>query len=243
MSFISRLQKNRFRYSANDLIEFFGKNPVSSIILINPDNPSGNFLPKKDVLKLVKWTKRNGVRLLIDESFVDFAAQPYTMLDSDFLSKNVHVNVMKSISKSYGVPGIRLGILACPNEMQAKLVQTRLSIWNINSYGEFFLQIVEKYAKEYVAACSKIAKERERFIKELTKFKFLNVYPSEANYVLCEVKKPYTAKSLCLELWTRANCLVKDCSSKKGFDNGQFIRLAVKSEKDDNELLEALRSL
>ena len=106
-----------------------------------------------------------------------------------------------------------------------------------------FLQIVEKYAKEYVSACSKIAKERERFIKELTKFKFLNVYPSEANYVLCEVKKPYTAKSLCLELWTRANCLVKDCSSKKGFDNGQFIRLAVKSEKDDNELLEALKSL
>ena len=235
--------KNGFRYSADDLIEFFGKNPVSSIILINPDNPSGNFLPKKDVLKLVKWTKRNGVRLLIDESFVDFAAQPYTMLDSDFLSKNVHVNVMKSISKSYGVPGIRLGILACPNEMQAKLVQMRLSIWNINSYGEFFLQIVEKYAKEYVAACSKIAKERERFIKELTKFKFLNVYPSEANYVLCEVKKLYTAKSLCLELWTRANCLVKDCSSKKGFDNGQFIRLAVKSEKDDNELLEALKSL
>lgn len=235
--------ENGFRYTVKDLMDFFGANPVSSIILINPDNPSGNFLPKKDVLKLVAWTKKKRIRLLIDESFVDFAAQPYTMLDSDFLSKNVHVNVMKSVSKSYGVPGIRLGVLACPNDAQAKMVQEHLSIWNINSFGEFFLQIVEKYEKEYKTACAKIAVERTRFIKELTKFEFLEVYPSEANYVLCEVKKPYTAKSLALELWTRANCLIKDCSSKKGFGGKQFIRLAVKSAADDDVLLSALQTL
>ena len=235
--------ENGFRYTVKDLMDFFGDNPVSSIILINPDNPSGNFLPKKDVLKLVAWTKKKGIRLLIDESFVDFAAQPYTMLDSDFLSKNAHVNVMKSVSKSYGVPGIRLGVLACPNDAQAKMVQEHLSIWNINSYGEFFLQIVEKYEKEYKAACAKIAAERERYIKELSKFEFLEVYPSEANYVLCEVKKPYTAKSLALELWTRANCLIKDCSSKKGFGGKQFIRLAVKSAADDDALLSALQTV
>ena len=91
---------NGFRYTAKDLMDFFGKNPVSSIIIINPDNPSGNFLPKKDVLKLVSWTKKKGIRLLIDESFVDFASQPYTMFDSAFLAENVHVNVMKSVSKS-----------------------------------------------------------------------------------------------------------------------------------------------
>lgn len=232
-----------FRYTADDLIEFFGKSPVNSIILINPDNPSGNFLPKKDVLKLVAWTKRKHIRLLIDESFVDFAAQPYTMLDSDFLAKNVHVNVMKSISKSYGVPGLRLGILACPNEAQARIVQERLSIWNINSFGEFFMQIAEKYTPEYKAACSKIAAERERFISELKKFAFLEVYPSEANYVMCRVKKPYTAKSLMLEMWTKTECLIKDCSKKKGFETGEFIRLAVKSREDNDLLLNAMRCL
>ncbi len=235
--------KNGFRYSADDLIEFFGKNPVSSLIFINPDNPSGNFLPKKEVLKLVKWTKKVGVRLLIDESFVDFAAQPYTMLDPMFLAENLHVSVMKSISKSYGVPGVRLGVLANGSEAQVNEIKSRLSIWNINSYGEFFLQIVEKYSKEYKAGCAKIAEERARFIKELSKFKFLTVYPSDANYVLCEVKKPYTSKSLGIELWTRAECLIKDCSTKKGFDGAQFIRLAVKSEQDDNELITALKSL
>ena len=232
-----------FRYTADDLIGFFGKNKVSSIILINPDNPSGNFLPKKDVLKLVAWTKRNGVRLLVDESFVDFANQPYTLLDSAFLAKNPHLNVIKSVSKSYGVPGLRLGIIASANEMQTRLIQERLSIWNINSFGEFFLQIAEKYNGEYCAACRKIAAERNDFIAKLDKFKFLKVYPSAANYVLCEVKKPYTSKRLCVELWKRAGCLVKDCSGKKGFERRSFIRIAVKSAADNEQLLSAMKEL
>ena len=235
--------KNGFRYTANDLISFFDKKDVNSIILVNPDNPTGNFLPRKDVLKLVTWTKNRCVRLLIDESFVDFATQPYTMLDSKFLAENIHVNVMKSVSKSYGVPGLRLGILACGNEEQARLVQSHLSIWNINSFGEFFLQIAEKYTGEYKTACRKIAGERTRFMTELAKFKFLSVFPSEANYVLCEVKKPFTSKSLSALLWTKASCLIKDCSAKKGFGGKPFIRLAVKSKEDDDELLEALKGI
>ena len=235
--------KNGFRYSAKDLMDFFGKNPVSSIILINPDNPSGNFLPKSEVLKLASWTKKQGIRLLIDESFVDFASQPYTMLDSEFLADNLHVNVMKSVSKSYGVPGIRLGILACGNPEQTKLVQQRLSIWNINSFGEFFLQIAEKYKTEYSEGCKKIAAERDRFIRELAKIKFLKVYPSAANYVLCRVEPPYTSRSLALLLWCDAQCLIKDCSGKKGFAGDPFVRIAVKSREDNDKLLEALRSV
>ena len=233
--------ENGFRYTAKDLMDFFGKTPVSSIILINPDNPSGNFLPKKDVLKLVAWTRKKGVRLLIDESFVDFADQPYTLLDSAFLAKNAHVAVMKSISKSYGVPGLRLGVLACPNEAQARLVQSRLSIWNINSFGEFFLQIVEKYAKEYKVGCAQVARERARFLGELGKIAFLEPFESAANYILCRVKAPYDSKKLCRILWEKTGCLVKDCSSKKGFDGASFVRLAVKSAEDDNQLLSALR--
>ncbi len=232
---------NGFRYTAKDLMDFFGKNPVSSIILVNPDNPSGNFLPKKDVLKLVAWTKKKGVRLLIDESFVDFAAQPYTILDTSFLSDNVHVNVMKSISKSYGVPGLRLGILACGNEMQARLVQSHLSIWNINSFGEFFLQIIGKYSKEYTEACRLMATERVRFMNALRGVEFLEPYPSDANYILCKVKKPHTSTTLAKKLLESTECLIKDCSGKKGFGGQSFIRFAVKSREDNDQILVALK--
>ena len=235
--------ENGFRYTASDLIKFFSANPVSSIILVNPDNPSGNFLPKKDVLSLVTWTKKKGVRLLIDESFVDFAAQPYTMLDSVFLEENVHVNVMKSISKSYGVPGCRLGILACANEAQAKMVKSRLSIWNINSFGEFFMQIAEKYKSEYASACRSLAAERERFLGELKKIPFVVPYDSAANFILCAVKRPRTSREVMMSLWTSSNCLVKDCSTKKGFEGAQFIRLAVRNKEDNDSLINALKGL
>jgi histidinol-phosphate/aromatic aminotransferase/cobyric acid decarboxylase-like protein len=174
---------------------------------------------------------------------VDFAAQPYTMLDSNFLADNVHVNVMKSVSKSYGVPGLRLGILACGNEMQAKLVQSHLSIWNVNSFGEYFLQIVGKYAREYSEACRWIAGERERFMRGLCKVQFLEPYPSDANYILCKVKMPYTSLMLAKKLWEDAKCLIKDCSGKKGFGGQAFIRLAVKSKEDDDLILSALKQL
>lgn len=235
--------KDGFRYTADDLIKFFGKNKVSSLILINPDNPSGNFLPKKDVLKLIAWAKKDHTRLLVDESFVDFAAQPYTLLDSDLLAKNPHLNVMRSISKSYGVPGLRLGIIASANEMQTYAIQRRLPIWNINSFGEFFLQIAEKYKGEYQEACRKISDERARFSFELNQCKFLDVFPSDANFILCAVKKPYTAGKLIQKLWEDSGCLVKDCSSKKGFANGQFIRLAIKSQEDNDSLLRVLSNL
>ena len=235
--------KNGFRYSANDLIGFFGKNRVGSLILINPDNPSGNFLPKEDVLALMAWTKKNSIHLLVDESFVDFSALPYSLLDSKLLAANPQLSVMKSISKSYGVPGLRLGIIASANEAQIRDIQHRLSIWNINSFGEFFLQIAEKYKDEYRVACHKIAAERERFIRELRKFGFLKVYPSAANFVLCGIKEPFSSKTLMMRLWRDAECLIKDCSSKKGFEGKQFVRLAVKSKEDNDELLTALKGV
>ena len=234
---------NGFRYSAADLIEFFGKNPVCSIILINPDNPSGNFLPKKDVLKLVSWTKRRGIRLLVDESFVDFAAQPYTMLDSDFLAKNVHVNVMKSVSKSYGVPGLRLGILCSSDRQLVASMKKEVSIWNINSFAEFFMQIFNKYEKDYQKACDRFIAERNDFEQKLRSIPFLHVMPSQANYFLCEVLPPFHARSIVIKLLRKYNILTRDCSDKSGFDGKQYMRLAVRNHADNTRLVEALKGL
>lgn len=235
--------ENGFRYCCDDLIKFFEKNSVSSIILINPDNPSGNFLPKDDIIDFVSWTKFKNIRLLIDESFIDFAEQPYTMLDSNFLHENKHLTIMKSISKSYGVPGLRLGILACGSEEQCREIQKNLPIWNINSFGEFFLQIAEKYSKEYIEACRMISIERSRFINEIEKIDFLEPYPSDANFVLCKVKHPYNSTSLALKLWKCGQFLIKDCSNKKGFYGEPFIRLAIKSSDDNNTLINTLKDL
>lgn len=234
---------NGFRYGAKDLIAFFGKNLVESLVIINPDNPSGNFMPQKDVEKLAAWCEKKGIRLLIDESFADFADKPYTLISREFLAKYPHLSVMKSISKSYGVPGCRLGVLASTSTDFVTAIKQSLSIWNINSFGEFFLQIIEKYLKEYHQGCAKLAAERNRFIKELRTFKYLTVYPSAANYVLCKVDAPHDPLELRMKLWTAHQILIKDCTYKKGFDGVHYIRLAVRDEKDNDTLIAALKEL
>lgn len=235
--------ENGFRYGAKDLIDFFTKKPVSNLIIVNPDNPSGNFMPLKDVERICTWCHKTGVRLLIDESFADFADKPYTLLTREFLAKYPNLSVMKSISKSYGVPGVRLGVLASAATGFVDLIKKNLSIWNINSFGEFFLQIIEKYLKEYRVGCGKLAAERNRFIKGLRQFNWLTVYPSAANYVLCRVDKPYTPQKLMMKLWTGYQILIKDCSHKKAFGGAPFIRLAVRDEKDNDALISALKEL
>ena len=234
---------NGFRYSSQNLIAYFSANPTSTLVLVNPDNPSGNFLGHEEVLSLVKWTGDRGMRLLVDESFADFASDSYSLLDESFLTNNAHVIVIKSISKSYGVPGLRLGILATGDSELLNRVKSRLSIWNVNSFGEFFLQICEKYNDEYRQGCAQLKDERKRFVELLKRIRFLSVFPSEANFVLCKVLPPFSAKALTVRLWVDNQILIKDCSAKKGFDGSQFIRIAIHDQKDNDCLLEALEKL
>ncbi len=234
-----------YRYSAQDLMEFFGKNHADNLLLINPDNPSGNFIPQKDVLALADWCEKNGTRLIVDESFVDFSHgyEENTLLDDRILEAYPHLVVMKSISKSYGVPGIRLGILCSADKGLIAKMKKTVSIWNLNSFAEFFMQIYTKYEKDYKAACEQFIKERDAFGDELRKIKFLRVMPSEANYFLCEILPPKKANELVLTMLKKYNILMRDCSDKKGFDGKQYMRIAVRSHEDNARLLNAFKEL
>ena len=234
-----------YRYSAQDLMDFFGKNHADNLLLINPDNPSGNFIPKKDVLALADWCEKNGTRLIVDESFVDFSHgyEENTLLDDGILEAYPHLVVMKSISKSYGVPGIRLGILCSADKDLIVKMKKVVSIWNLNSFAEFFMQIYTKYEKDYKVACEQFIKERDAFGDELRKISFLRVMPSEANYFLCEILPPKKANELVLTMLKKYNILMRDCSDKKGFDGKQYMRIAVRSHEDNARLLEAFKEL
>lgn len=232
-----------FSYGADDLIDFFTRNRADTIMLINPDNPSGNFIPKADVLRLAGWCADNRVRLVVDESFVDFSEgwRDNSLLHDDILEAYPTMAVMKSISKSYGVPGIRLGILCSADEALIARIKKMVSIWNINSFAEYFMQIFTKYEKDYFRACDKFIAERNDFEKQLREIPFLRVIPSQANYFLCEVKAPLTAREIVIDTLKRHDILLRDCSDKGGLNGGQFLRIAVRDHADNSRLIEALK--
>lgn len=234
-----------YRYTAGDLKDFFGRNHADNILVINPDNPSGNFIPANDLLSLAEWCGERGTRLIVDESFVDFSDGYVhnTLLHDRILEEYPHLVVLKSISKSYGVPGIRLGILCSADMELMASIRKSLSIWNINSFAEFFMQIFTKYEKDYHRACTRFAEERDRFGRELSGIPFLHVMPSQANYFLCRILPPYTAGGLVLTMLKRFDILTRDCSTKAGLDGGQYMRIAVRSREDNDRLLAAFRQL
>ena len=152
--------------------------------------------------------------------------------------------VMKSISKSYGVPGLRLGILASADTSLIDRVKKEVSIWNINSFAEYYMQIFGKYESDYKKACRLFVRERELFYKDLQTISFLRVFPSQAYFFLCEITNKYSSAELANELIKR-DILISNCSTKNhmGETGKQLIRLAIRDREDDSYLIDTLHSL
>lgn len=237
-------QNPNFTYTADDLMKFYGDKAISLLLLINPDNPSGNFIPKQDVLRLAVWCEEKGIRLLVDESFVDFTTgyAENSLLHNDILLQYPSMMVMKSISKSYGVPGLRLGVFASSNVDLISSIKKEVSIWNINSFAEFYLQIYGKYEKEYAQACRKFIAEREVFFKELSQIPYLRVIPSQANYFLCEVTDRYTSAELTQRL-IEHDVIISNCGLKSNMKGKNLVRLAVRGRDDNAKLVQILKVL
>ena len=236
-------QNEDYRYTADDLMNYFGDKDIKTLMLINPDNPSGNFIPKADILKLAKWSEERNIRLVVDESFVDFSVdyKNNSLLSDEILEAYPHMAVMKSISKSFGVPGLRLGILCSADKELIARIKKEVSIWNLNSFAEFFMQIYNKHEKDYLKACDKFLAERNDFEKGLRTIPYLRVMPSQANYFLCEVLPPYTATEIVVYTLRQHNILTRDCSLKPGLNpNKQYMRIAVRNHEDNTRLVEAL---
>lgn len=235
----------QLKYNEYDLMDFFANKGIKHLLLINPDNPSGNFILMEGLKKLLKWTKEQDIQLIVDESFVDFSDdfEHNTLLLNETLEENPHLVVMKSISKSYGVPGLRLGVLASADKELIRWIRKDISIWNINSFAEFYMQIFGKYEKEYKKACRQFIIERQRFEKLLNEISYLHLIPTQANFFCLEIIDKYSSAELTKLLLEKYNIMVKDCNSKSSLNGRNFIRVSVRNQQDNDQLIQAFKEL
>ena len=238
---VSFFPKNAdYSYTADDLIDYFDNKDISNLVIVNPDNPSGNYIPKKDLMRLIEWAGKKKIKLVIDESFVDFAdEEDSSLIEQSILSNNPHLYIIKSISKSYGVPGLRLGVMASGDTATIALMKKDVAIWNINSFAEFYMQIEEKYKKDYEEALNLFRKERNRFQNELSKINGVRVIPSQANYVMVELNEGLSPKEVLKTLMIKHNILIKELTAKLG--DKRYLRIAIRNTEDNDELLRSLR--
>lgn len=226
----------------DSIMKYYTENPVEYLILTNPNNPTGQYYSRSDIFHLLDWGIHSKTEIVIDESFVDFSDESInediSLLNEEILQKYTNLTVIKSISKSYGIPGLRLGILATYNTSVIQRIRKMLPIWNINSFAEFFLQIISKYRDEYNDSLERFRSERARFFDELNSLKNLYVYPSQANFFMCELLNGLKADELA-ENMCRHNILIKDLAGK--VNNGRhYIRLAIRIREENDFLIKSL---
>lgn len=220
--------------------EVCARNDIDTIVVVNPNNPTGSLIPTDVVLGQIKAYPDKF--FVVDESFIDFSGEE--SIESLADESDANFVVVKSLSKVLGVPGVRLGYVYTNNKELHKYFMENLQVWNINSIAEFLIEILLKHRNAYKSSISKTINDRQDFAKSLGKSPAVNkVFESGANFLL--VRLACTASHvqyLLRALLDEHQIYVK--SGVEKFDDGHgYIRLAVRLPAENAEMVSALNSV
>jgi histidinol-phosphate/aromatic aminotransferase/cobyric acid decarboxylase-like protein/NDP-sugar pyrophosphorylase family protein len=211
-------------------------------VVVTPNNPTALLVPRSALLRLAKKLASHGCRLVIDESFMDFADDPdgYT-LEKD-MDRHPNVAILKSLSKAYGICGLRLGYMLTADDDFANAVRSELSIWNINGFAEAFLGFLPRFRREFASSCDRVRVDRRCLYDALRAIPGMVVYEPQANFVFCRL--PPGAPSgpeLTRQLFTRHGIYIKHCAQKTLPEAERYLRIASRTAPENRALVEALR--
>ena len=178
--------------------------------------------------------------ILVDESFLDFADDGERQSVVPLLARYPNLAVIKSMSKVYGVCGLRLGYVASADRGFIDKVRRALPIWNVNGLAEFLLRNLADHAAALKDSFRKVRQDRDQLYALLKGRAWLKVWKPDANFVLARVLDPFPATLLARELYVRHNCLVKPCGGKTMADGGKYLRIAARTAEENARLAACL---
>lgn len=235
--FIQRDAAKDHALSVADIVSFVRKHRIRTLVLSNPNNPTGAAMSLESVRDLLEQLS-DLPSIIIDESFIDYA-NVASAADLVELARNLIV--VKSLGKSLGWHGLRLGY-AVTHEQRAERIRKRLPFWNINALAAFVLQRISGMRAELEHSFVRSHQDRQAFISSLKRVEQLRVFPSQANFVFVELAPGVSGKALRDSLLEQHGCFIRECSNKKG-SSERYLRLAVNLPNENERLVNALQSL
>ncbi len=229
-----------YRYTADGLISFFKDKELKRLVLMNPDCPTGNYIAKEDVKRLLQWCEDSSIELIIDESLVDLTDDNGSLIERDFIEHHKKLIIVKNISEAYGAPGLCLGVLVSGDTDLVKDLKIRVPIWNMNSFAEFYLQIEEKYRKNHLASLPSLRKEWKRLHEGLESIDGLHVIPSNVDFFMVEISGGISSSDLVSRL-LEDQILIRDMSHE--MDGKNIVWIGVRNSEDNDRLLSALSKI
>lgn len=213
-------------------------------VVVTPNNPTSLVVPKADLIRLAKRLEPNNCMLIIDESFLDFADNKEQISLEQDIDKYPNMAILKSMSKAYGICGLRIGYMLTANIEFAKAVRDGIHIWNINGFAEEFLRILPQYKREFEASCKKVKTDRDIFYKQLCSIDGMTVFKPDANYIFCRLPdEALNGPEVVKRLFIKHNIYIKDSAGKTQPDAERYIRIASRTQEENNKLIIALKEV
>ena len=213
-------------------------------VVVTPNNPTSLVVPKADLIRLAEKLKPSKCMLIVDESFLDFTDDKAQISLEQDIDKYPNVAILKSMSKAYGICGLRIGYLLTANAEFAQAVRNGIHIWNINGFAEEFLRILPQYQQEFEDSCEMVKADRDIFYKQLCAIDGMTVFKPDANYIYCRL--PDTAlcgPEVTKRLFIEHNIYIKDSVGKTQPDADRYIRIASRTQEENNTLINALNKV
>ena len=210
-------------------------------VVVTPNNPTSMRIPKEDLIRLLSKLETHDCMLVVDESFLDFADNPEAMGMEKELDNYSNLAILKSMSKAYGICGLRIGYLVTANAKFAASIRQGIHIWNINGFAEEFLRILPEYKREFLESCKQVRSDRDWLYDDLRQIDGRNVFKPDANFVFCRL--PDAARSapeIAKSLFAEHNIYVKDCAGKTQPDADRYLRIASRTQVENCQVVDAL---
>jgi threonine-phosphate decarboxylase len=231
---IERCKRDGFQLDVGQIVRRVRETGARTLVLSNPNNPTGAALGLTAVTRLAHELT-DLATFVVDESFIDFADVASA---ASLAARLPHVIVVKSMGKSIGWHGLRLGYgVAAPR--RAEGLRSRLPFWNVNGIAAFVLKQLPRFRRELEDSFAAVKEDRAYLSMRLSALPGVTVYPSAANFVLAELPNGVSGRRLRDRLLTRHGVMVRENSNKDG-STEQFIRLAVQRPPAVDTLLRAL---
>lgn len=237
-------EENETAISIDGIIAKIQEDNISDLVLINPNNPDGLYITYQNVRQiLLKCPQLNS--LILDESFVHFAYENTEMdpvIYEALVLEFPNLILIKSMSKDFGIAGIRAGYAVMDSERVNFLLQ-RGYLWNSSGLADYFFDLYSRrdFQVDYEVVRKKYIMNTLMFFNSLNELKNCRMVPSKANFALLELKTK-TSSDVFTELIYHHGVYVRDCSDKIGL-NGEFIRVASRTFEENLTILQALKQV
>ncbi len=222
----------------NDLEEFIKKIPKNGIVfLCNPNNPTGVLIPKKNMLKIVKHAEKRSSLVFIDETFIELVPESNQSVIKSIKSFD-NLFILRSFTKSFGLAGIRIGYALGSKQIVSVLQKLKIP-WNVSNVAQSAASAAICY-HPFLEKSQKLIKKENKFLtKSFSKLDKFSCFQSSTNFLLLKTK--IKSKTLQKKL-LKSNILVRDCSTFRGLDQN-YIRVAIKTRKENQKLINALEAI